>query len=86
MAQISITSRQLGGAFVGTIPGLVLFSALLVNPVVGKLTKGPLIVDYADVLLGYFLWAMGVGIALLWLARRIRRAPGWADRVAVRVA
>lgn len=83
MATITVTSRGLGGGIVASAGVLALLSALVMNPVVGKLTKGPIVVDFADVLAGYFWWATVIGIGLIMLGRRIARGKSRADGIAV---
>jgi lysophospholipase L1-like esterase len=51
--------------------------------VVGRVLKGPLVVDFADVLKGYFWWSMIVGIALVMLGRRVGRGKSRADGLAM---
>jgi lysophospholipase L1-like esterase len=83
MATITVTSRGLGGGIVATAGVFAVLSSCVVNPVVGKLTKGPLVVDYADVLGAYFWWALLIGVGLFGLGRRIARGKSRADGIAV---
>lgn len=83
MAAFTVTSRGLGGGIVAGAGVMALLSALIMNPVVGKLTKGPLVVDYADVLAGFFWWATAIGIGLVALGRRVARGKSRADGIAV---
>ncbi len=83
MATITLEPRRLGGGIVITFGVIAVLSGLWLNPVVGKITKGPLVVDFADVLSGYFWWSMIVGIALVVLGRRVARGKSRADGFAV---
>lgn len=83
MATISLDSRRLGGGIVVTFGVLAILSGLWLNPVVGRVLKGPLVVDFADVLKGYFWWSMIVGIALIVLGRRVGRGKSRADGLAM---
>lgn len=83
MATITLTSRDLGGGFVTLVGVGVILSGLLINPVVGGITKGPLVVDFADVLATYFWWSMAIGVGLVLFGRRVRRGPSRADGFAV---
>jgi lysophospholipase L1-like esterase len=83
VATISLDSRRLGGGIVVTFGVLAVCSGLWINPVVGRVLKGALVVDYADVLSGYFWWSMIVGIGLVMLGRRVMRGKSRADGLAV---
>lgn len=77
MAQYS--SRQIGGTLVVLIGLFVLATAVLVNPWVGRLWRGPYVVDFADVMLGYFVWAMLLGTALVLMGRAVSRRRSRLD-------
>jgi len=62
---------------------LALLSGLCLNPVVGGWLRGPLVVDYADVLRGYFWCACVVGAALIGLGARVMRGKSRADELAL---
>ena len=83
MATISFSSRQIGGGFVTALGILALLSALLLNPLVGRLIKGPLVVDVADVLLGYFMWASVLGGLLVAAGLRVIRGKSRVDDFAL---
>lgn len=83
MATISLDSRRLGGGIVVTFGVFAILSGLWLNPVIGRVLKGPLVVDFADVLKGYFWWSMIVGIALVMLGRRVARGKSRADGLAM---
>ncbi|HWB82443.1 MAG TPA: SGNH/GDSL hydrolase family protein [Nannocystaceae bacterium] len=83
MATISLEPRRLGGGIVITFGVIAILSGLWLNPVIGRVLKGPLVVDFADVLKGYFWWSMIVGIALIVLGRRVARGKSRADGLAM---
>lgn len=78
MGTHTFSSRQVGGSIVIAFGIIALLSGIWLNPVVGGVVKGLRIVDYADVLLGYFWWSWAVGgvwVALgLWIIRGRSRA------------
>jgi lysophospholipase L1-like esterase len=62
---------------------LALLSGLWLNPIVGGWLRGPLVVDYADVLRGYFWCACVVGAVLIGLGARVMRGKSRADELAL---
>jgi len=81
MTTITLDSRRIGGGIVVAFGVLALLSGLWLNPVVGGVIKGPLVVDYADVLLGYFWWSFAVGVVLVALGLRVIRGKSRADDI-----
>jgi len=74
-----------GGAFVALVGIGMIGSALVVNPVVGRLWQGVHAIDKADVQLSYCLWALALGAGIVWLGQAFARARpgGWIDRALV---
>ena len=83
MAKITLETRQIGGGIVILSGVAMLASALLINPWVGRITQGPAVVDYADVLRGYFWWALVLGAVAIGLGRKVARGKSWADGASV---
>lgn len=83
MAKITLETRQIGGGIVILAGVVMLASALLINPWVGRITQGPLVVDYADVLRSYFGWAAVLGAGAITLGRKVARGKSWADGASV---
>lgn len=79
------SAREVGGLFVILLGLGVFASALFLNPWVPRLWQGPHVVDKQDVLASYALWAVLLGIAIVWLGNAFSRArPGsLADRALV---
>lgn len=83
MAKITLEGRQIGGGIV-TLAGVgMLLSGLVINPWVGRITRGAAVVDYADVLRGYFAWSMVLGVIAIALGRKVARGKSWADGLSV---
>lgn len=73
----SYSSREVGGAFVVLLGVAIAASGMVFNPVVGRLWQGVHVVDKADVLLSYCVWAAGIGGLIVWLGNAFSRsAPG----------
>jgi lysophospholipase L1-like esterase len=83
MAKITLEARQIGGGIVILAGVAMLLSALFINPWVGRITRGAAVVDYADVLRGYFGWGLVLGGITIALGRRVARGKGWADGASV---
>lgn len=83
MARITLEGRQIGGGIVILAGAAMLASGLFINPWVGRLSRGAAVVDYADVLLGYFGWSVVLGVIAIALGRRVVRGKGWADGLSV---
>lgn len=83
MAKITLETRQLGGGIVILAGVAMLLSAFVINPWVGRLTRGAAVVDYADVLRSYFWWALLLGAIAIALGRRVARGKSWADGASV---
>lgn len=83
VATITLESRRLGGGIVVTFGVLAILTGLWTNPVIGRVLKGPLVVDFADVLRGYFWWSMIIGAVLIALGRRVMRGKSRVDGLAV---
>ncbi|MEM9453539.1 MAG: SGNH/GDSL hydrolase family protein [Myxococcota bacterium] len=83
MAKVQLETRQIGGIIIILFGVGMLLSALFTNPWVGRLTRGAAVVDYADVLRGYFLWALFLGAATFALGRKVYRGKSWADGFSV---
>jgi lysophospholipase L1-like esterase len=79
MAKILLDTRRFAGAIVVTFGVLALLSGAWNNPVVGRLLKGPVVVDYADVLRGYFWWSCVIGGCFVALGARVMRGKSRAD-------
>jgi len=79
MAKITLETRQIGGGIVILAGVAMLASAMLTNPWVGRITQGTAVVDYADVLRGYFWWALLLGAIAIALGRKVARGKSWAD-------
>jgi len=79
MAKITLETRQIGGGIVILAGVAMLASAVLINPWVGRITRGPEVVDYADVLRSYFWLALGLGVLGIALGRKVARGKSWAD-------
>lgn len=77
------TGREVGGAFVILIGLAMLGSALVLNPVTGRIWQGVHAIDKADVMLSYCLWAIGLGALVIWLGNAFSRSAtgGAIDRV-----
>ncbi len=80
---MSIDSRRLGGGIVVLLGVFSLLSGLWLNPMVGRIMKGSIVVDYADVLTGYFWCSSLVGAMLVALGIRVRRGESWLDNIVV---
>jgi lysophospholipase L1-like esterase len=83
VATVTLTSRQIGGGFIIALGGLALLSGLCLNPVVGKLVRGPSIVNSADVYASYFWCSMIVGLILIAIGTRVIRGRSRADDIAL---
>lgn len=83
MAKLTLETRQIGGGIVILAGVVMLGSAVLINPWVAKITQGPGVVDYADVLRGYFGWALVLGAVVIALGRKVARGKSWADGASV---
>lgn len=83
MAKITLETRQIGGGIVILAGVGMLLSAFVINPWVARITRGAAVVDYADVLRGYFWWALLLGAITIALGRRVVRGKGWADGASV---
>lgn len=83
MAKVQLETRQIGGGIVILFGVGMLASALLLNPWVGRLTRGAGVIDYADVLRSYFYWALLLGAATFALGRKVSRGKSWADGFSV---
>lgn len=83
MAKVQLETRQIGGLIIILFGVGMLLSALLINPWVGRLTRGATVVDYADVLRTYFFWALLLGAATFALGRKVSRGKSWADGFSV---
>jgi lysophospholipase L1-like esterase len=83
MAKLTLETRQIGGGIVILAGVAMLGSAVLINPWVAKITQGPAAVDYADVLRGYFGWALVLGAVVIALGRKVARGKSWADGASV---
>jgi lysophospholipase L1-like esterase len=81
MSTVTLESRQIGGGIVVAFGFLALLSGLWLNPVVGGILKGPLVVDYADALLGYFWLSWAIGAVLIALGFRVIRGRSRADDI-----
>lgn len=83
MAKIQLEGRQIGGGII-ILGGVgMLLSGLITNPWVVRFSKGPTVVDYADVLTSYFWWALILGAVTIALGRKVSKGSSWADGVAV---
>ncbi len=73
--------RQVAGLQVTLIGWVIIGSGVLINPWVARLTKGPRVVDYQDVLSSYFWWSLAIGATIILLGRAVgrRTQPGWID-------
>jgi lysophospholipase L1-like esterase len=74
VASVTLTGRQIGGGILVAAGALMIASGVLINPVVSRLLKGSAAIDVADVQRSYFLWSWGLGIATVWMGRRVGRA------------
>lgn len=83
MAKITLETRQLGGGIVVVAGAAMVASATIINPWVATITRGPAVVDYADVLRGYFWWALALGAVAIVLGRKVARGKSWADGASV---
>lgn len=83
MAKVTLEGRQIGGGVVILAGVAMLASGLVINPWVGRITRGAAVVDYADVLRGYFGWSMVLGVAAIALGRRVSRGKSVADGLSV---
>jgi len=83
MAKIQLETRQLGGGIIILAGVGMLLSAFIINPWLGKLSRGAAVVDYADVLRSYFWWALVLGAATFALGRKVAKAKSWADGFSV---
>lgn len=83
MAKIQLETRQIGGGIILLAGVGMLLSALVINPWVGKLTRGASVVDYADVLRSYFWWALVLGAITFALGRKVAKGKSWADGFSV---
>jgi lysophospholipase L1-like esterase len=83
MAKITLETRQIGGGIVILAGVAMLASAMLTNPWVGRITQGSAVVDYADVLRGYFWWALLLGAIAIALGCKVVRGKSWADGASV---
>jgi lysophospholipase L1-like esterase len=81
----SYSAREVGGVLVMLLGLGVMGSAVVVNPVVGRLWQGVYAIDKLDVLMSYCLWAAGIGAMILWLGNAFSRsrAGGGVDRALV---
>lgn len=79
MAKVQLETRQIGGIIITLFGVGMLLSVLFINPWVGRLTRGAAVVDYADVLRGYLLWALLLGAGTVALGRKVSRGKSWAD-------
>ncbi|MEM7158682.1 MAG: SGNH/GDSL hydrolase family protein [Myxococcota bacterium] len=83
MAKVTLEARQIGGGII-ILAGLgMLASAVIINPWVGKFTRGATVVDYADVLTSYFWWALVLGAVTFALGRKVAKAKSAADGFSV---
>ncbi|MCH9688924.1 MAG: hypothetical protein K0V04_46250 [Deltaproteobacteria bacterium] len=83
MANIQLSTRQIGGGIVILAGVGMLLSAFLINPWVAKITRGAAAVDYADVLRSYFFWALSLGAITIALGRKVSRGKSGADGLSV---
>lgn len=83
MAKVQLSTRQIGGGIVLLAGVGMLLSAFVINPWVGRLTRGAAVVDYADVLRSYFWWALLLGAATFALGRKVAKKKSWADGFSV---
>jgi lysophospholipase L1-like esterase len=83
MAKITLETRRIGGGVVILAGVAMLASATLINPWVGRITRGAAVVDHADVLRGYFYWALVLGAIAIVLGRKVARGKSWADGASV---
>jgi lysophospholipase L1-like esterase len=83
MTTITLNTRQLASGLLMAAGVFAILSALLLNPVVGQFLKGPRVVDFADVLRGYFWCALTAGLALIALGRRVLRGKSRVDELAL---
>ena len=66
------SSSQKFSSFLVALGGFVLLSALLVNPWIGRFYRGN-IVNFHDVMAGYFVWAMVLGCIMVGSGLLVRR-------------
>ena len=76
-------ARRIGGGLIVALGIAAVLSGLWLNPVVGQWVRGPLVIDYADVLRDYFVWACAVGVLLIALGARVSRGRSRFDELAV---
>jgi lysophospholipase L1-like esterase len=78
-----VDSRKLGGGAIVGIGVFILLSALILNPLVGRVWRGLWFVDYSDALLSYFLSAVVIGAILVGLGIKVMHGKTAADEWAL---
>jgi lysophospholipase L1-like esterase len=80
---MQVSSRKLGGGVIVGFGAFVLLSALILNPLVGRVWRGLWFVDYSDAFLSYFLSAVVIGIMLVGLGIKVMQRKSAADECAL---
>ena len=76
MANVTLSSRQIGGGILVLAGAAMLASGVLINPWVARLLKGPAALDFADVNRSYFLWSWALGGLTIFAGRKVGGAKG----------
>jgi lysophospholipase L1-like esterase len=80
---MQVDSRKLGGGVIVGLGTFVLLSALILNPIVGRVWRGLWFVDYSDALLSYFVSAFVIGTMLVGLGIKVMHRKSPADEWAL---